>query len=79
MYASETWVLKENKIRMLSIWERKMLRKISGVKKEGNEWKIQNNQELRNMYRQPDILVTAQNKGLEWLGHVVRMEKNQSV
>jgi hypothetical protein len=49
MYASETWVLKEKEIRMLSIWERKILRKIYGSKKEGKEWKIRNNQELRNM------------------------------
>jgi hypothetical protein len=34
MYASETWVLKEKEIRMLSIWERKILRKIYGTKKE---------------------------------------------
>jgi hypothetical protein len=37
MYASETWALKEKEIRMLSIWERKILRKIYGAKKEGNE------------------------------------------
>jgi hypothetical protein len=56
MFASGTWVLKEKKIRMLSIWERKILRKIYGVKKEGKEWKIRNNQELRNMYGQPGII-----------------------
>jgi hypothetical protein len=32
IYASETWVLKEKEIRMLSIWERKILRKIYGAK-----------------------------------------------
>jgi hypothetical protein len=48
--ASETWVLKEKEIRMLNVWERKILRKIFGAKKEGIEWKIQNNQELRNIY-----------------------------
>jgi hypothetical protein len=35
---------------MLNVWERKILRKIFGAKKEGNEWKIRNNQELRNTY-----------------------------
>jgi hypothetical protein len=53
MYASETWALKEKEIRMLNVWERKILRKIFGAKKEGNEWRIRNNQELRNMYGQP--------------------------
>jgi hypothetical protein len=49
IYASETWVSKEKEIRMLNVWERKILRKIFGANKEGNEWKIRNNQELRNM------------------------------
>jgi hypothetical protein len=35
MCASETLALKEKEIRMLSIWERKILRKIYGAKKEG--------------------------------------------
>jgi hypothetical protein len=34
-YSSETWVLKEKEIRMLSIWERTILRKIYGAKKVG--------------------------------------------
>jgi hypothetical protein len=32
MNAPETWALKEKEIRMLSIWERKILRKIYGAK-----------------------------------------------
>jgi hypothetical protein len=35
-YASETWVPKEKEIRMLNVWERKILRKIFGAKKEWN-------------------------------------------
>jgi hypothetical protein len=50
IYASETWVRKEKEIRMLNVWERQILRKIFGTKKDGNEWEIRNNQELRNMY-----------------------------
>jgi hypothetical protein len=49
IYASDTWVPKEKEIRMFNVWERKILRKIFGAKKEENEWKIRNNQELRNM------------------------------
>jgi hypothetical protein len=36
MYASETWVLKEKEIRMLSIWERKILRYTEQRRKEMN-------------------------------------------
>jgi hypothetical protein len=50
IHASETWVIKEKGIRMLNVWRRKILRMIFGANKEGNEWKIRNNQELRNVY-----------------------------
>jgi hypothetical protein len=46
---------------------------------EGNEWKIRNNQKLKNMYGQPDINAEIQSKRLEWLGQVVRMEDNRMV
>jgi hypothetical protein len=71
--------LKEKEIRMLSTWERNILRKIYGAKKEVKEWKIRNNQELRNMYVQPDIITEIKSKRVEWLGHVARMEENKMV
>jgi hypothetical protein len=72
-------VLKEKEIRMLNVWERKLLRKIFGAKKEGNEWRTRNNQELRNMYGQPEIIGDIKSKRLGWLGHVVRMEEDRMV
>jgi hypothetical protein len=48
-------------------------------RKEGKEWKIRNNQELRNMYAQPDIIAEIKSKRLECLGHAVRMEENRIV
>jgi hypothetical protein len=51
---------------MLNVWERQILRKIFGAKKEGNEWKIRNNQELRNMYGRPDIIGDIKSKRLGW-------------
>jgi hypothetical protein len=54
------------------------LTKIYGAKrkkKEEKEWKIRNNQELRNMYGQPDIIAEIKVKDLngwdmwrEWKG-----------
>jgi hypothetical protein len=43
MYASVTRVLKEKEIRILSIWEGKVLRNKYESNKEGNEWKFRNN------------------------------------
>jgi hypothetical protein len=64
---------------MLSILKRKILRKIYGAKKDGKEWKIRNNRELRNVYGQPDIIADIKSKRLEWLCHVARMEENRMV
>jgi hypothetical protein len=72
-------VVKEKEIGMLNVWEREILRKIFGAKTEGNEWKIRNKQELRNMYGQPQIIGDIKSKRLGWLGHVVRMEEDRMV
>jgi hypothetical protein len=72
-------VPKEKEIRMLNVGERKILRKIFGAKKDGNELKIPNNQELRNMCGQTEIIGVIKSKRLGWLGHVVRMEEDRMV
>ena len=43
VYGCETWVLKENIIQKLSVFERKILRKVFGpTKKKDGSWKNQN-------------------------------------
>jgi hypothetical protein len=66
-------VLKGKEIKMLTTYERKILRKIYGAKKEGNELKIINNHKLMNIYVQPEITAEIKSRRLEWLGHVARM------
>jgi len=44
-YASETWVLKENIIQKLLVFENKILRGIFGPSKENQIWRIKNNGE----------------------------------
>jgi hypothetical protein len=51
-YASETWVLKENSIQKLIMFERKILRKIFRPTKELNGlWKINTNEELDDLIK----------------------------
>ena len=51
-YDSETWVLKENGIQKLMIFERKILRKIFGPTKELNGlWRIKTNEELDELIK----------------------------
>ena len=46
-YASETWMLKENIINKLMIFERKVMRKIFGPRRsDDGYWRIKSNQEI---------------------------------
>jgi len=46
-YASETWVLKENMINKLMIFERRIMRKIFGsIRTDDGYWRIKTNQEI---------------------------------
>jgi len=55
-YASETWVLKENIIKKLLIFERKILRGIFGPTKENQIWRIKNDEELDKLIKQENIV-----------------------
>jgi uncharacterized protein YeaC (DUF1315 family) len=55
-YASETWVLKENSIQKVMIFERKILREIFGPTKELNGlWRIKTNEELDEQIQRKNI------------------------
>jgi hypothetical protein len=68
-YASETWVLTKKDEALISTWERKVLRKISGPVNERNVWRIRSNQGLRCMYQDLDLVTTISKSRLKWLGH----------
>jgi hypothetical protein len=56
-YASETWVLKENSIQILMIFEGKILRKIFGPINESNGlWRIKTNEELDDLIQQQNVI-----------------------
>jgi hypothetical protein len=51
-YATETWVLKENMINKLMIFERKVMRKISGpTRSDDGYWRIKSNQEINDILK----------------------------
>jgi len=55
-YASETWVLKETIIQKLLVFERKILRRISGPMKENQIWRIKTNKELDKLIKHKNIV-----------------------
>ena len=50
LFGSELWKLKQRGKGMLEIWQRKVLRKIYGGKKERDQWERRTNNELMQMY-----------------------------
>jgi hypothetical protein len=57
VYGCETWVLKESIIQKLSVFERKILRKIFGPTKEANGiWRIKTNKELDELIKHQNII-----------------------
>jgi len=73
-YACETWVLKENIIQKLVIFERKILRKIFGPTKEVNGlWRIKTSEKLDELIKRKNIIRFIKSQRLKWLGHVERM------
>jgi len=75
-YALETWVLKENIIQKLTVFERKVLRGIRGIfgpTKENQTWRIKNNDDLDNLIKHENIVYYIKTQTLSWFGHIQRM------
>ena len=77
-YASETWVLKENIIQKLLVFERKILRRIFGPRKENQIWMIKNNEELDKLIKHENIVNYMKAQRLRWFGHVQRMPETRA-
>jgi hypothetical protein len=56
-----------------------MIRRLHGSAVEQGIWGIRTDQELRELYTDIDIVVGIKKKGMEWIGHVVRMVKGRTV
>ena len=73
-YGCETWILKESIIQRLSVFERKILRKIFGPTKEDNgNCRIKINIELDELIKHRNIINYVKAQRLSWFGHINRM------
>jgi hypothetical protein len=74
VYGCETWVLKESIIQRLSVFERKIPRKIFGPTKEDNGiWRIETNMDLDELIKQLNTINCVKAQRLSWFGHTNRM------
>lgn len=72
-YGGETWTLTARSANMLDNFERKILRKIYGPVKDGEEWRIRMNHEIYKLYREPSVSTCVRLMRLRWAGHIQRM------
>jgi hypothetical protein len=72
-YGSETWNISAINAKKLSIFERKILRRIFGPVFENGAWCIRTNYEIDDLLNKEDIVRFAKAQRLRWVGHVERM------
>jgi len=77
-YASETWVLKENVIQKLLVFERKILRGIFGPTKKNRTCRIKNNEELDKLIKHKNTVNCIKAQRLSWFGHIQRMPEDRA-
>jgi hypothetical protein len=70
----ETWTLTKSDENLLGIFERKLLRRMCGSVREGDIWRIRNNEELKRSINGENIVKFLNSQRIRWLGHVKRME-----
>jgi len=78
-YACETWILKETITNRLMVFERKILRKISGPTYGNGSRRIKTNEELDKLIKHENIINFARAQRLGWYGHIERMQDTRMV
>jgi len=78
-YGAEAWTLNKDIIKRLSVFERKVLRRIFGGIKVNENWRKRYNKELMQLFGDLDILSFVRISWLKWIGHVNRMDSKRKV
>ncbi|KAJ4444520.1 hypothetical protein ANN_06314 [Periplaneta americana] len=80
LYGCETWTLTLREEHRLRMFEKKVLRKIFGAKRDEvtGEWRKLRNTELHALYSSPDIIRNIKSRRLRCAGHVARMGESRN-
>jgi len=78
LYARSTWATTKSDEGKLGVFERKILRKIFGPKRNksrvNGEYEVRGNRELDDLYKEPTIVGSLKSTRISWAGHVWRSE-----
>jgi len=77
-YGAETWVVSKQDEHRLSIFDRKILRRIYDPLIDGGRWRIRTHQELYQLCDENDIVKFCKLNGLIWAGRVIRQDDDFS-
>jgi len=75
LYGCETWSMTLREERRLRVCGNRMLRKISGPKKDKvtREWRKLHNEELNDLYSSPNSVRVIKLRTIRWMAHVACM------
>jgi hypothetical protein len=80
LYGCETWSLTLGEEHRLSVFEKRVLRKIFGPKREEDgSWRKLHNDELHNLYSSSNIVRVIKSRRMRWAGHVACMGEGRGV
>jgi len=81
LYGSETWSLTLREERGLRVFEKRVLRRIFGPKRDEvtGEWRKLHNMELNDLHSLPNIVRVMKSIKMKWLGHVARIGESRDV
>jgi hypothetical protein len=76
-YGCENWFLIVREEHRLRVFEKRLLRRIFGPKREEvtGGWGKLHNEDVHNLYSSPIIIRIIKSKSMRWAGHVARMER----
>jgi hypothetical protein len=63
----------------LIVFENKVLRKIYGPTYDQGEWIRKHNREIRDLYKDADIVSEVKSRRLRWAGHVLRRREESQL
>ena len=77
LYGCETWSFKLRVEHRLRVFEKRLLRRLFGAKRDGitREWRKQHNEVLNVLYTSPNIFQVIKSRKVRWASHVACMRE----